>query len=95
MLWFLVRLSDRLDIDLLEAAELKLAENAKKYPADKVQRRRPKIHRVLKGALPLSYRFASGFASAGAGAGASSGFTSTGAVRSRNQCVTPCSFGPT
>jgi NTP pyrophosphatase (non-canonical NTP hydrolase) len=37
VLWFLVRLSDRLDIDLLEAAELKLAENAKKYPAEKVR----------------------------------------------------------
>ncbi len=37
VLWFLVRLSDRLDIDLLEAAELKLAENAKKYPADRVR----------------------------------------------------------
>ena len=37
VLWFLVRLSDRLGIDLLEAAEQKLAENAKKYPADKVR----------------------------------------------------------
>src|SRR5688572_3279842 len=37
VLWFVVRLSDRLDIDLLEAAELKLAENAKKYPAEKVR----------------------------------------------------------
>ena len=37
VLWFLVRLSDRLDIDLLAAAELKLAENAKKYPADRVR----------------------------------------------------------
>jgi NTP pyrophosphatase (non-canonical NTP hydrolase) len=37
VLWFLVRLSDRLDIDLLEAAERKLAENAKKYPADRVR----------------------------------------------------------
>lgn len=37
VLWFLVRLSDRLDIDLLQAAELKLAENAKKYPAAKVR----------------------------------------------------------
>ena len=31
------RLSDRLDIDLLQAAELKLAENAKKYPAEIVR----------------------------------------------------------
>ena len=37
VLWFLVRLSDRLDIDLLEAAEQKLADNAKKYPAEKVR----------------------------------------------------------
>ena len=37
VLWFLVRLSDRLDIDLLEAAELKLAGNAKKYPAENVR----------------------------------------------------------
>ena len=37
VLWFLVRLSDRLDIDLLEAAGRKLVENAKKYPADKVR----------------------------------------------------------
>ena len=37
VLWFLVRLSDRLDIDLLEAAGRKLAENAKKYPAAKVR----------------------------------------------------------
>jgi NTP pyrophosphatase (non-canonical NTP hydrolase) len=37
VLWFLVRLSDRLDIDLLEAAGQKLVENAKKYPAEKVR----------------------------------------------------------
>jgi dCTP diphosphatase len=37
VLWFLVRLSDRLDIDLLEAAGRKLVENAKKYPAEKVR----------------------------------------------------------
>jgi NTP pyrophosphatase (non-canonical NTP hydrolase) len=37
VLWFLVRLSDRLDIGLLEAAEQKLAANAKKYPAEKVR----------------------------------------------------------
>lgn len=37
ILWFLVRLSDRLDVDLLEAAEAKLALNAKKYPADRVR----------------------------------------------------------
>ena len=37
VLWFLVRLSDRLDIDLLEAAERKLVANAAKYPADRVR----------------------------------------------------------
>jgi NTP pyrophosphatase (non-canonical NTP hydrolase) len=37
VLWFLVRLSDRLGIDLLEAAEHKLAANEKKYPADRVR----------------------------------------------------------
>ncbi len=37
VLWFLVRLADRLDIDLLEAAETKLAANAAKYPADRVR----------------------------------------------------------
>jgi NTP pyrophosphatase (non-canonical NTP hydrolase) len=37
VLWFIVRLSDRLDIDLLEAAERKLAANAAKYPADRVR----------------------------------------------------------
>ena len=37
VLWFLVRLSDRLDIDLLEATESKLAANAAKYPTDRVR----------------------------------------------------------
>ena len=37
VLWFLVRLADRLDIDLLEAAGRKLAANAAKYPADRVR----------------------------------------------------------
>jgi dCTP diphosphatase len=37
ILWFLVRLADRLDIDLLEAAESKLARNAEKYPAHRVR----------------------------------------------------------
>lgn len=37
VLWFLVRLSDRLDIDLLEAAERKLSVNAAKYPVDRVR----------------------------------------------------------
>lgn len=37
VLWFLVRLSDRLGVDLLEAAERKIAVNAAKYPADRVR----------------------------------------------------------
>jgi NTP pyrophosphatase (non-canonical NTP hydrolase) len=37
VLWFLVRLSDRLGVDLLQAAEAKLAANAAKYPADLVR----------------------------------------------------------
>lgn len=37
VLWFLVRIADRLDIDLLEAAEAKFGKNAAKYPADRVR----------------------------------------------------------
>jgi len=37
VLWFLVRIADRLDIDLLEAAEAKFARNAEKYPAERVR----------------------------------------------------------
>jgi len=37
VLWFLVRIADRLDIDLLAAAEAKLAQNARKYPAGRVR----------------------------------------------------------
>ena len=37
VLWFLVRIADRLDIDLLEAAESKFARNAEKYPAGRVR----------------------------------------------------------
>lgn len=37
VLWFLVRIADRLDIDLLAAAEAKLAGNARKYPAERVR----------------------------------------------------------
>lgn len=37
VLWFLVRIADRLDIDLLEASARKLAANALKYPADRVR----------------------------------------------------------
>jgi len=34
---YLVRLADRLDIDLMDAAQCKLVINAQKYPADKVR----------------------------------------------------------
>ena len=37
VLWYLVRIADRLDIDLLAAAEAKLAENARKYPVARVR----------------------------------------------------------
>jgi dCTP diphosphatase len=37
VLWFLVRIADRLDVDLLQAAESKLARNAAKYPAERVR----------------------------------------------------------
>ena len=37
VLWFLVRLSDRLGVDLLQAAEAKIVANAAKYPADLVR----------------------------------------------------------
>ncbi|MGH8130700.1 MAG: nucleotide pyrophosphohydrolase [Steroidobacteraceae bacterium] len=39
VLWFLVRLADRLDIDLLQAAETKFGQNANKYPAERVRGR--------------------------------------------------------
>src|SRR3989304_1932277 len=34
---YLVRLADRLDIDLMDAAQRKIVLNAQKYPADKVR----------------------------------------------------------
>jgi NTP pyrophosphatase (non-canonical NTP hydrolase) len=37
VLLYLVRLADRLDIDLLDAAQRKLLINAQKYPADTVR----------------------------------------------------------
>lgn len=37
ILIYLTSLSNRLDIDLLAAAEAKIARNAEKYPADKVR----------------------------------------------------------
>lgn len=37
ILLYLVRLADRLDVDLMEAALHKLEKNAAKYPADKVR----------------------------------------------------------
>ncbi len=39
VLWYLVRIADRLDIDLLAAADAKLASNAGKYPAAQVRGR--------------------------------------------------------
>jgi NTP pyrophosphatase (non-canonical NTP hydrolase) len=37
VLVYLVRLADKLDVDLLAAVEVKMAKNAAKYPADKVR----------------------------------------------------------
>jgi NTP pyrophosphatase (non-canonical NTP hydrolase) len=37
ILVYLVRIADRLDVDLLQAAARKLGENARKYPADRVR----------------------------------------------------------
>jgi dCTP diphosphatase len=37
VLIYLVRLADRLDIDLLAAASAKIAANAERYPADEVR----------------------------------------------------------
>jgi NTP pyrophosphatase (non-canonical NTP hydrolase) len=37
VLWFLVRIADVLDIDLLEAAEAKFGKNAQKYPVERVR----------------------------------------------------------
>ncbi len=37
VLIYLVRLADKLEVDLLQAAQAKMAINARKYPADKVR----------------------------------------------------------
>lgn len=37
VLWYLVRIADRLDIDLLQAAAEKLERNVVKYPAERVR----------------------------------------------------------
>ncbi len=37
VLIYLVRLADKLDVDLLHAAKMKIALNARRYPADKVR----------------------------------------------------------
>ena len=37
VLIYLVRLADKLDVDLLASARIKLAVNARKYPADQVR----------------------------------------------------------
>lgn len=37
ILFFLIRLCDRMDIDLLQAAEKKIAINEKKYPVEKAR----------------------------------------------------------
>lgn len=42
VLIYLVRLADRLDVDLLDAAARKMVVNARKYPADEVRGRADK-----------------------------------------------------
>jgi len=42
VLLYLVRLADRLDVDLIAAARDKLALNARKYPVDKARGNRRK-----------------------------------------------------
>lgn len=44
VLLYLVRLSDKLNVDLLEASLLKLQKNALKYPADQVRGSAKKYH---------------------------------------------------
>ena len=46
VLLFLVRIADRLQIDLLEAATKKLALNASKYPVEKARGRATKYDRL-------------------------------------------------
>ena len=46
VLFFLIRLCDRLDIDLLEAAEKKLAINEKKYPVEKAKGKATKYNKL-------------------------------------------------
>ncbi|MGE0483808.1 MAG: nucleotide pyrophosphohydrolase [Gammaproteobacteria bacterium] len=43
---YLVRLADKLDIDLLDAANAKVARNAVRYPADKVRGRAVKYSEI-------------------------------------------------
>jgi len=46
VLLFLLRLCDRLDIDLLQAAQRKLVLNAQKYPVDKARGRPTKYDKL-------------------------------------------------
>ena len=46
VLLFLLRLCDKLDIDLAAAADRKLALNAKKYPVDKVRGKATKYNKL-------------------------------------------------
>ncbi len=49
ILIYLVRLAERLDVDLLEAAGKKIALNAEKYPADKSRSRADKYTSYQRG----------------------------------------------
>jgi NTP pyrophosphatase (non-canonical NTP hydrolase) len=46
VLWYLLRLTDKLGIDLAAAADRKLALNAKKYPAEKARGKMTKYDKL-------------------------------------------------
>lgn len=48
VLLYLVRLSDKLDVDLLRAARRKMARNAEKYPVDKAKGSARKYTQIKK-----------------------------------------------
>ena len=55
MLIYLVRLADKLDIDLLQAARDKIVENASKYPVEKAKGSIKKYTRALAGTRLIVY----------------------------------------
>ena len=43
---YLIRLADKLDVDLISAAEQKIIKNAKKYPVDKAKGNQKKYNKL-------------------------------------------------